>query len=115
MPTTPIVYLELPASDVAASKNFYGSLFGWSFRDFGSDYAEFNDSGLTGGLNGASPAEGKPKAPLAVLETDDLEAMEQRVVAAGGSITLPIFAFPGGRRFHFADPNGNELAVMQRA
>jgi hypothetical protein len=69
---------------------------------------------LDGGLNGASPAEGRTKFPPAVIDTGDLEAMEKRVVAAGGRITLPIFAFPGGRRFHFTDPSGNELAVMQR-
>jgi predicted enzyme related to lactoylglutathione lyase len=114
MSKSPIVYLELPSNDVAACKSFYGTLFGWSFRDFGPDYAEFNDSGLTGGFNGATPAEGRSKFPLAVINTEDLEAMEKRVVAAGGRITLPIFAFPGGRRFHFTDPSGNELAVMQK-
>jgi predicted enzyme related to lactoylglutathione lyase len=114
MPKSPIVYLELPSNDVAACKQFYHSLFEWSFQDFGPDYAAFSDSGLDGGLNGASPAEGRAKFPLAVIDTGDLEAMEKRIVAAGGSITLPIFAFPGGRRFHFTDPSGNELAVMQK-
>jgi len=115
MPNASIVYLELPSDNVAVSKQFYQSLFGWSFRDFGPDYAEFSNSGVTGGLNGSGPKEGRSKSPLAVIDTDDLEAMEQRVVAAGGTITLPIFAFPGGRRFHFVDPTGNELAVMQKA
>lgn len=114
MPKFPIVYLELPSNDVAACKQFYHALFGWSFRDFGPDYAEFNDSGLTGGLNGSGPAEGQSKAPLAVIDTNDVEAMEKKIVAAGGRITLPIFSFPGGRRFHFSDPSGNELAVMQK-
>jgi hypothetical protein len=114
MPKSPIVYLELPSNDVAACKQFYSSLFGWSFQDFGPDYAAFSNSGLDGGLNGASPAEGGTNAPLVVIDTGDLEAMAARVVAAGGSITLPIFSFPGGRRFHFTDPSGNELAVMQK-
>ena len=114
MPKSPIVYLELPSNDVAACKQFYHSLFEWSFQDFGPDYAAFSGSGLDGGLNGASPAEGRAKFPLAVIDTGDLEAMEKRIVAAGCSITLPIFAFPGGRRFHFTDPSGNELAVMQK-
>lgn len=113
MARIPIVYLELPSSDVAAGKQFYGSLFGWSFEDWGPDYAAFSDSGLDGGLNG-DPVQ-RTKAPLAVLDTDDLEAMLAKVVAAGGTITLPIFSFPGGRRFHFTDPAGNELAVMQRS
>ena len=111
MPKSPIVYLELPSNDVAACKQFYHSLFEWSFQDFGPDYAAFSNSGLDGGLNGASPAEGRSKFPLAVIDTGDLEAMEKRIVAAGGRITLPIFSFPGGRRFHFAEPSGNELSV----
>ena len=114
MAKNPIVYLELPLNDVAAGKKFYQSVFGWSFKDFGPDYKEFSDSGINGGLNGAGPEQGQSKAPLAVIDTNDLEAMEKQIVAAGGTITLPIFACPGGRRFHFADPSGNELAVMQR-
>jgi predicted enzyme related to lactoylglutathione lyase len=114
MPNSPIVYLELPANDVAVSKSFYGTLFGWSFQDYGPDYAAFSNSGLDGGFNGASSAEGRSKFPLAVIDTEDLEEMEKRIVAAGGRITLPIFSFPGGRRFHFTDPSGNELAVMQK-
>ena len=113
MSKTPIVYLELPSKDVAVDKQFYGSLFGWSFMNYGPEYASFSDSGLAGGLNGST--EDRTKAPLAVLDTDDLEAMAVDVVAAGGTITMPIFSFPGGRRFHFTDPSGNELAVMQKA
>jgi len=113
MPKTPIVYLELPSTNVAASKHFYVSLFGWTFEDYGPDYAAFSNSGLDGGFNG-QPNERTP-APLAVLETDNLEATLAAVEAAGGTITLPIFSFPGGRRFHFTDPSGNELAIMQKA
>jgi predicted enzyme related to lactoylglutathione lyase len=106
-----VSYLEIPSNDVAASKRFYGSLFGWTFEDWGPEYASFADAGLAGGFNG--DVRQRTKAILPVLQTDDLETTEQRVVAAGGTITLPIFSFPGGRRFHFTDPSGQELAVMQ--
>ena len=106
-----IAYLELPASNVAGLKDFYGKLFGWEFQDWGPDYAAFSQAGLDGGFNG--DAASKTKAPLAVIETTEIEAMQARVAAEGGTITVPIFAYPGGRRFHFVDPAGNELAVMQ--
>lgn len=112
MSTLKIAYLELPAQNIAASKSFYSNLFGWTFQDWGPTYAAFSESGTEGGLN-ADPAE-RTAAPLAVVESNDLEATEQAILAAGGKITLPIFSFPGGRRFHFTDPAGNELAVMQR-
>lgn len=108
---TPITYLELPSTDVAACKDFYATLFGWTFEDYGPDYAAFSNSGLDGGFNGGG--DHIPKAPLPVLLTGDLEAMLARVTASGGTITMPIFSFPGGRRFHFTDPSGNELAIMQ--
>ncbi len=111
MSKIPIVYVEFPVQDVTASKNFYGSLFGWSFEDFGPDYAAIHDAAVEGGFNG--DALQHTKAPLVVLNTDNLEAMCERVKSAGGKITLPIFSIPGGRRFHFTDPSGNELAVMQ--
>lgn len=110
MPAKHIVYLELPTHDVSRLKSFYGQLFGWTFQDYGPDYAAFSSSGLEGGLNGDSS---RSRAPLAVIETSDIAAMEQQVAAAGGTISVPTFAFPGGRRFHFTDPSGNELAVMQ--
>lgn len=106
----PIAYVELPAIDLAATKTFYSSLFGWTFEDWGPDYASFTE-GLAGGFNASN--EGRPQAPLIVLETAEIEALEQRVQAAGGTITVPIFDFPGGRRFHFKDLSGQELAVMQ--
>jgi hypothetical protein len=108
-----IAYLELPARELATSRDFYANLFGWTFQDYGPTYAAFSGSGTEGGLN-ADPAE-RTAAPLAVIESEDLEATEQSILKAGGKITLPIFSFPGGRRFHFTDPSGNELAVMQRA
>ena len=104
MARIPIVYLELPSNDVAASKQFYGSLFGWSFEDWGPDYAAFSDSGLAGGLNG-DPGQ-RTKAPLAVLDTDDLEAMLAKVVAAGGTITLPILPVPRRAAVSLYRPGG---------
>jgi uncharacterized protein len=112
MPNLKIVYIELPAQQLAASKTFYANLFGWTFQDYGPTYAAFSESGTEGGLN-ADPVE-RTRAPLPVIESEDLEQTEQSILKAGGKITLPIFSFPGGRRFHFSDPAGNELAVMQR-
>jgi uncharacterized protein len=112
MPILKIAYLELPAQQLVASKTFYVKLFGWTFQDYGPTYAAFSDSGTDGGLN-ADPAE-RTGAPLPVIESQNLEDTEQSILKAGGKITLPIFSFPGGRRFHFTDPAGNELAVMQR-
>ena len=106
-----VSYLELPSRDVASMKRFYGSLFGWNFQDFGEDYAAFSEAGLDGGFNGTE--EGRTKSPLAIIETEAIEPMEAKVRAEGGVVTVPTFAFPGGRRFHFTDPSGNELAVMQ--
>ena len=102
-----IDYLELRGGDLAAVKGFYGQAFGWSFTDYGPSYSAFNEAGLDGGVDGR--AERGP--PLPVLYAQDLEAMKTRVEAAGGTITVPPFDFPGGRRFHFRDPAGNELAV----
>jgi predicted enzyme related to lactoylglutathione lyase len=104
-------YVELPVPDVAASKAFYESAFGWSMTAFGPTYAATTtgdtDLGLQGDAGEASPA------PLPVIEVDDLEAALAAVEAAGGRIVRPIFAFPGGRRFHFHDPAGNELAAVK--
>jgi len=109
-----IDYVELPGgSDLPAVKTFYQSAFGWSFIDYGPTYAAFEQGGMDGGFD-ADPASGLKK-PLVVLFASDLEAMEAKVKAAGGTISVPIFAFPGGRRFHFTDPAGNELAVFTEA
>ena len=104
-----IDYLELAAPDVASSKRFYASAFGWEFTDYGPDYSAFVDGRLAGGLT----KEGKPGkgGVLVVVFAVDLAAAEKRVRDAGGKIVKPIFSFPGGRRFHFTDPAGNELAV----
>ncbi|MDP3801161.1 VOC family protein [Brevundimonas sp.] len=99
-------YLELPGGDLGAVKAFYGAAFGWAFQDYGPTYAAF-DEGLGGGFDGDAVSD----KPLPVLFARDLEAVAAKVEAAGGVIVKPIFAFPGGRRFHFRDPAGNELAV----
>jgi predicted enzyme related to lactoylglutathione lyase len=101
-------YVEFPGAHLADAKRFYAEAFGWSFTDYGPSYAAFNE-GLDGGFDG-DPADAA-KAPLVVLFATDLEAMEAKVRAAGGQILRPIYSFPGGRRFHFRDPSGNELAA----
>ena len=103
-----IDYVEFPGGDLAPLKRFYGQAFGWTFTDYGPTYAAISE-GLDGGFQ-ADAAEA-PATPLVILYAHDLEAMEAKVRAAGGAIARPIFAFPGGRRFHFTDPGGNELAV----
>jgi len=104
-----IDYIEFRATDLAAIKSFYGEAFGWKFTDYGPDYTSFEDGRLTGGFHAADKVE--KGGVLVVLFAVDLEATESRVRAAGGTIVKEIFSFPGGRRFHFADPSGNELAV----
>ena len=105
-----INYVEITVDDVPVAKTFYAAAFGWSFADYGPDYASFaaDDAGLDGGL---TRGEVKPGGVLPVLYADDLDATQRRIEQAGGEITRPTFAFPGGRRFHFADPSGNELAA----
>lgn len=107
--TDPIVYLELPAAETGKAKAFYAQAFGWTWQDWGPDYAD-TTAGIGAGIN--ATGEHQPKAPLAVLKVADLEAARERVRKAGGAITVDIFSFPGGRRFHFRDPAGNELAVL---
>ena len=105
-----IDYIELSAPDLDAAKGFYTSAFGWSLNDYGPDYAGIEGDGKEqGGL-----AKGSEK-PLVILYSDDLEATVAAVTAAGGTIVAPLYDFPGGRRFHFADPAGNVLAVWGQA
>jgi predicted enzyme related to lactoylglutathione lyase len=101
-------YLEMPGGDLPVVKAFYAKAFGWEFTDYGPTFAAF-DEGLDGGFQ-ADAAEAPP-APLPVIWADNLDAMQARTLDAGGIITKSIFAFPGGRRFHFRDPAGNEMAV----
>jgi predicted enzyme related to lactoylglutathione lyase len=105
-----IDYIELTVTDVGAAKAFYSTAFGWSFVDYGPDYAGIAGDGReVGGLR--RDAEVRSGGPLVILFSEDLERTLDAVGAAGGTIVEPIYAFPGGRRFHFADPAGNELAV----
>lgn len=106
-----LYYLELPVADSGKSAAFYGRAFGWTFTDFAPTYSATTTGDTDIGLD--ADAETRVKAPLPVIDTDDLEASLAAVVAAGGTIAVPIFAFPGGRRFHFIDPDGHELAVSQ--
>ena len=109
--TTRICFVELPARSLAPTKTFYATAFGLSMTDFGPTYACTLNGGADLGLQGdASEA---TVAPLPVIEVESLEKAETAVRAAGGVITKPAFSFPGGRRFHFRDPSGNELSAMQ--
>ena len=107
-----IDYVELPADDFDAVEAFYASAFDWSFTDYGPTYRAFSDGSLDGGFFKSklrsSTANG---AALIVLFADDLEATRDKIIASGGSLCKAILSFPGGRRFHFLDPHGNELAV----
>ena len=106
-------YVELPASDLKASRSFYEQAFGWRMTEFGPSYAATTTGDTDLGLDGDQAEQ--PKAPLPVVEVSDLEAAREAVERAGGTIVRPIFSFPGGRRFQFRDPAGNELAVSQPA
>jgi uncharacterized protein len=107
-----IDYVEMGVADLERSKAFYGGAFGWTFTDYGPTYCEFSDGRLKGGFTTNAPA--RTGGPLVILYADDLTDIQRRVEAAGGRIARPIFAFPGGRRFHFLDPDGYELAVWSK-
>ncbi|MCM8557007.1 VOC family protein [Sphingomicrobium sediminis] len=110
MATARFDYVELPADDIGATRAFYEEAFGWEMTDFGGTYMATvtgdTDVGIT------SDAE-KPAKPLPAIRTDDIEAMLQQVINAGGRLERPIFAFPGGRRFEASDPSGNRFAVYE--
>jgi len=101
--------IEFNVADIARSKAFYGQVFGWSFVDYGPGYTEFRDGRLAGGFTTDGPV--RAGGPLVILYSGDLEATQRRVVDAGATVSRDTFAFPGGRRFHFIDPDGYELAV----
>lgn len=111
-----IDYIELSVKDIARTRTFYDQAFGWSFKEYGPAYCEFTDGNMTGGF--ALGGEGNPGGPiksgggpLVLLYANNLEDSQRRVEKAGGKIVQPIFSFPGGRRFHFADPDGYVLGV----
>jgi predicted enzyme related to lactoylglutathione lyase len=101
----------VPGKNLSQTKAFYAAAFGWTFTDYGPDYIAFEGQGADGGFS----AEDAGSAPLVILYADNLEAMLAKVETAGGEITRAILSFPGGRRFHFRDPSGNELAVWSAA
>lgn len=106
-----ISYIELPARELPETRSLYATAFGWTLVDYGPSYSCTTtgdvDIGLQGDLNEAA------RGPLAIVEVDDLDVALAAVERAGGVVVRPVFAFPGGRRFQFTDPSGNELAVMQ--
>jgi len=105
-------YVEFPAADIDATKTFFTTVFDWSFTDYGPDYTSFSDQGLSGGFYHSDLKSTTDKgAALLVLYSSDLEQTLNEVSEAGGSIVKPVFNFPGGRRFHFTEPSGNEFAV----
>lgn len=107
-----INYLEFPAKDIASAKSFFTNVFSWSFTDYGPEYTAFSNAGINGGFFKSELASStKNGSALTVFYSSDLKHTQEKIESAGGSIIKPVFSFPGGRRFHFADPNGNEYAV----
>ena len=102
-------YIEFQTTDIEETRKFYSEVFGWEFTDYGPDYTSFTDGRLAGGFS-VAPAVATG-GPLVVLYSTNLEEIEARIRQSGGSIVRETFEFPGGRRFHFIDPSGNELAV----
>jgi uncharacterized protein len=110
--TNQIDFIEFPAksvTEITMAKRFYGEVFDWSFTNWGEDYIDTTNSGVGSGFN--ADEEHRPNSPLVVVYAHDLKTAFAKVLAAGGQVTRDIFSFPGGRRFHFKDPIGNELAV----
>jgi predicted enzyme related to lactoylglutathione lyase len=106
-------FFEIPVIEMAGAKAFYGAAFGWSFKDYGPDYADIQGAGLDGGLRLVTTPPTASGGPLVILYSDDLAASERAVTAAGATIVAR-HEFPGGKRFHFVDPGGCELAVWTK-
>ncbi|MCP4048148.1 MAG: VOC family protein [Gammaproteobacteria bacterium] len=105
-------YVEFPSKDIEISKSFFSRVFNWQFTDYGPDYISFSDEGLNGGFYKSELASSTASgSTLIVFYSEDLLQTQNKITAAGGTVIKPIFSFPGGSRFHFADPNGNEYAV----
>jgi len=108
-PEKQIDYVEFPAGEIPRTKEFYRDVFGWKFEDYGPNYTSFFDGRLAGGFTTETPT--PARGLLVVIYAGDLATVQKKIETAGGKISKPTFSFPGGRRFHFLDPNGNELAV----
>ncbi len=107
-----INYVEFPAKDIKATKIFFTEVFGWSFVDYGPEYTAFSNEGIDGGFYQSDLASSTVNgSALIVFYSEDLEHTKSKIESEGGVILKPVFQFPGGRRFHFSDPNGNEFAV----
>lgn len=107
-----INYVEFPSGNLPATKEFFKKVFGWSFQDYGPEYTAFTNSGLDGGFFKSDKYSSTENgSALIVLYSNDLEVTETKIRDAGGEIIKPIYSFPGGRRVHFSEPGGNELAV----
>ena len=108
-------YVEFAARDLAATKAFFQATFGWQFTDYGPDYCAFAGEGLDGGFYRADlSSQSTQGGALLVFYSDDIEATLAKVCQHGGTLVRPIFDFPGGRRFHFHEPSGNEFAVWAK-
>lgn len=108
MPSFVIDYFELPSTDMAASRRFLDEAFGFGLKDYGPSYAEIIEAGVLGGLIDGGD---RRAAPMIGIRTDDIAAAQRAVEAAGGTITKPVYDYPGGQRFYFREPGGNELLV----
>ncbi|MDG2090192.1 MAG: VOC family protein [Gammaproteobacteria bacterium] len=107
-----INYVEFASANIPATKNFFTAAFGWAFEDYGPDYTAFSNQGLDGGFYSAELSASAAKgSALIIFYSNELEKTQEQVLLAGGAITKEIFAFPGGRRFEFTEPAGNEFAV----
>lgn len=110
-----IDYLEYPASNMEVTKTFFEAVFNWHFENYGPDYMAFSGGGLDGGFYRSELASKEQNGgPLMVFVSDDLDASRHRVESAGGVIVKDIFTFPGGRRFQFTEPSGNEMGVWSK-
>lgn len=107
--TDKITYIEFPSTDRDATGAFFAQAFGWGRVSYGPNYEALSEAGIDSGIDGSAE---RVAAPMAIVQTEDLDAAESRVIAAGGVITRAQFDFPGGRRFHVREPGGSELAVF---
>lgn len=111
-----IDYVEFPANDLEGTKKFFINAFGWEFSDYGPEYSSFANEGVNGGFfKSNKKATNETGSALIIFYSSDLEATQKKIEGAGGKIIKPTYSFPGGRRFHFTEPSGNEFAVWSDA